>query len=56
MTCHTCPYQYILRKGMYESIKVKQKEVEDVLGDENSWDNVDSTEGEALQRCAGAYS
>ena len=52
MACRSCAYQYTLKKKMYETIKMKRKEVEDVLGDKEAWDNVDTTEGRILPRCA----
>lgn len=45
--CRSCPYQYVLDKRYYERKEMKRKEVEDVLGGEGAWDNVDKTEGES---------
>lgn len=41
--CRTCPYQMILDKRYYERKRMKNKEVEDVLGGAESWKNVDKT-------------
>ena len=37
---------------MYETIKMKRKEVEDVLGGNEAWDNVDTTDGTSVPPCA----
>lgn len=46
--CRTCPYQMILDKRYFERKRMKNKEVEDVLGGADSWKNVDKTESEWL--------
>ena len=48
MACRTCPYQYIVKKKMYETIRMKRKEVDDVLGGDDAWENVDSTDSKAI--------
>lgn len=42
--CRSCPYQYVLDRRYYERKSMKRKEVEDVLGGKDSWENVDQTE------------
>ncbi|KAK3078120.1 hypothetical protein LTS18_008390, partial [Coniosporium uncinatum] len=41
--CRTCPYQYILDKRYYERKVIKPKEVEDVVGGAQMWENADRT-------------
>lgn len=43
--CRTCPFQYILDKRYFERKKLKRKEVEDVVGGRDAWENVDKTDG-----------
>ena len=45
MECRTCPYQYFLERPFDDSRSMKRKEVEDVLGGDNAWENVDKAEG-----------
>ncbi|TKA71420.1 hypothetical protein B0A49_03933 [Cryomyces minteri] len=45
--CRTCPYQMVLDRRYYERKNMKRKEVEDVLGGEESWANVNTTEGQS---------
>jgi DNA-directed RNA polymerase III subunit RPC11 len=45
LECRTCPYQFILTRKYYERKPMKRKEVDDVMGGEGAWDNVDQTEG-----------
>ena len=45
LECRTCPYQFLLDQAYYERKSMKRKEVEDVLGGEGAWDNVDQTDG-----------
>lgn len=42
--CHSCPYQFVLNQRFYERKEMKRKAVEDVMGGEGSWDNVDRTD------------
>jgi DNA-directed RNA polymerase III subunit RPC11 len=48
--CRTCPYQMVLDKRYFERKIMKKKEVEDVLGGEGSWDNVDKTNGTIIPK------
>ena len=44
--CRTCPYQLVLNRRYYERKYMEKKAVEDILGGQESWKNVDKTEGE----------
>ncbi|KAG0566966.1 hypothetical protein M758_7G094000 [Ceratodon purpureus] len=41
--CPTCPYVYIIDRKVSKKLKLKKKEVDDVLGGEDAWKNVDRT-------------
>lgn len=43
--CRTCPYQMVLDQRYFERKEFNSKEIEDVLGGEDSWKNVDKTSG-----------
>lgn len=43
--CRTCPYQMLLDQPFFERKTFENKGVEEVLGGEDSWRNVDKTEG-----------
>eukprot|EP00128_Syssomonas_multiformis_P000813 Colp12_sorted_trinity150504_noHs@19203 len=45
-SCLTCPYVYNIMQQMSSKEYMKTKEVEDVMGGEEAWDNVDSTDAE----------
>lgn len=45
-SCATCPYEFPIDKQMTTRTKLKRKEIDDVMGGEDSWKNVDSTDGE----------
>ncbi|KXN68248.1 hypothetical protein CONCODRAFT_79818 [Conidiobolus coronatus NRRL 28638] len=42
--CNTCPYQYPISHSMVGRTHMKRKEVDDVLGGEAAWANVDATD------------
>ncbi|CAI5470677.1 unnamed protein product [Closterium sp. Yama58-4] len=42
--CQTCPYVYGITRKISRRQLVVQKEVDDVLGGEDAWKNVDKTE------------
>ncbi|CAG8510384.1 3777_t:CDS:2 [Ambispora leptoticha] len=42
--CQTCPFQYNIMKPYKKETRFKRKELDDVLGGEDAWKNVDSTE------------
>lgn len=44
-SCHTCPYEFPIVRQMTTRQHLKRKEVDDVMGGEESWKNVDSTDG-----------
>lgn len=44
--CRTCPYEMLLEQPFYERKTFENTSVEEVLGGEGSWKNVDRTEGE----------
>ncbi len=47
--CPICPYLYNL-KGVYTSeAKIKKKQVDDVLGGDDAWENVDRTQARCPQ-------
>ncbi|KAJ9475016.1 DNA-directed RNA polymerase III subunit RPC10 [Pseudozyma hubeiensis] len=41
-SCHTCPYEFPIIRQMTTRQHLKRKEVDDVMGGEESWKNVDS--------------
>ncbi|KAG6542870.1 hypothetical protein Mapa_015774 [Marchantia paleacea] len=47
--CPTCPYIYRIEKKISKKLALKQKEVDDVLGGEDAWKNVDRTEATCPQ-------
>ena len=42
--CKTCPYIFRVQKQFENKMKLERKEVDDVLGGEEAWRNVDNTE------------
>ncbi|XP_047138405.1 DNA-directed RNA polymerase III subunit RPC10 [Hydra vulgaris] len=48
--CKTCPFIYDIVKKISDKRYTKLKEVDDVLGGEDAWKNVDSTE-EKCPKC-----
>ncbi|KDN41241.1 putative Rpc11-DNA-directed RNA polymerase III subunit C11 [Tilletiaria anomala UBC 951] len=42
--CQTCPYEYPIKRQLLERKRLPRKKVDDVMGGEDSWKNVDSTE------------
>ncbi|KDE08520.1 DNA-directed RNA polymerase III subunit RPC10 [Microbotryum lychnidis-dioicae p1A1 Lamole] len=49
--CKTCPYEYPIKKSYREREFLTRKEVDDVLGGEDSWKNVDSTAYDCPKEC-----
>ena len=43
--CQTCPYVHTIDGKISRKIKLDRKVIDDVLGGEEAWKNVDSTEG-----------
>nr|CDI55162.1 probable Rpc11-DNA-directed RNA polymerase III subunit C11 [Melanopsichium pennsylvanicum 4] len=50
-SCHTCPYEFPIVRQMTTRQHLKRKEVDDVMGGEDSWKNVDSTDVTTFYRC-----
>lgn len=44
--CRTCTYQRVIDRRYFERTPMKRKEVDDVVGGADRWDNADKTEGE----------
>jgi len=44
--CATCPFIHKISKAYKTNVKIKKKEVDDVLGGEEAWANVDRTEAQ----------
>ena len=44
-TCPTCPFEFPMDRQVTSQTHLTRKEVDDVMGGEESWKNVDSTEG-----------
>ncbi|CAD7697254.1 unnamed protein product [Ostreobium quekettii] len=42
--CQSCPYTYFIDKEITKVIRVHKKEVDDVLGGEDTWKNAQRTE------------
>ncbi|KAK6329909.1 RNA polymerase III C11 subunit [Orbilia javanica] len=53
LTCPTCPYNYPLTRRLFERRNIRRKEVDDILGGEGSWDNVDNTEVQCPDEVCG---
>ncbi len=43
--CRTCPFQHTISKAFTFPLALKKKEVDDVLGGAEAWENVDQTDG-----------
>ncbi|KAI9637617.1 uncharacterized protein MKK02DRAFT_43543 [Dioszegia hungarica] len=41
--CPTCPYKWLIKKQISMRTHLKLKEVDDVLGGQKAWENVDKT-------------
>ncbi|ORY88514.1 putative Rpc11-DNA-directed RNA polymerase III subunit C11 [Leucosporidium creatinivorum] len=50
-SCKTCPYEYPIEKAYTERTHLARKEVDDVLGGEDSWANVDSVRVDCKKEC-----
>lgn len=44
--CSTCPYEFPIAKQMTTRVKLTRKDVDDIMGGEDAWKNVDKTAGE----------
>jgi DNA-directed RNA polymerase III subunit RPC11 len=41
--CPTCPYKHDFDRRYISYVKLKKKEIDDVLGESEAWENVDKT-------------
>ena len=48
LICLTCQYVYPITRNITNVITMRPKQVDDVLGGKEAWENVDQTEGESL--------
>lgn len=46
--CKTCPYIFPIQQKLTKRIHLERKQVDDVLGGEETWENVDQTEGKYI--------
>ncbi|KAM0802164.1 DNA-directed RNA polymerase III subunit RPC10 [Usnea florida] len=46
LECRTCPYRFRIQQRYYERREMKRKEVEDVIGGKESWENVDRADAQ----------
>ena len=44
LTCQTCSYSYAIRKTRIGKVELKKKQVDDVLGGAEAWENVDKAQ------------
>lgn len=44
-TCPTCPFEFPMDFQVTSRMYLQRKQVDDVMGGEDSWKNVDSTDG-----------
>ncbi|ODV96240.1 hypothetical protein PACTADRAFT_40385 [Pachysolen tannophilus NRRL Y-2460] len=53
--CPTCPYEFpIVGLQMFDRKELERKQVDDVLGGEGAWDNVDQTAAQCpVDSCGG---
>lgn len=49
-TCPTCPFEFPMDRQVTSRIRLERKQVDDVMGGEDSWKNVDSTDGTCAAR------
>jgi DNA-directed RNA polymerase III subunit RPC11 len=43
--CNTCPYEFPITKQMTSRMRLKRKQVDDVLGGDEMWAHADRTQG-----------
>ena len=56
LECRTCPYEFHIKNTYFERTAMKKKEVEDVIGGKDAWENVDKADGEFCGFLFGAIS
>ena len=44
--CAVCPYVHQVNRKISKKVYLKRKEIDDVLGGEDAWKNVDKTQGQ----------
>ena len=50
--CETCPYIHKIDRKIEKRMELEKKAVDDVLGGEKAWENVDKTnQGEVTRAC-----
>lgn len=55
-TCKSCVYTFpILDKNYSARVELTRKKVDDVLGGEDAWKNVDSTDGKIIKKREKRY-
>ena len=47
-TCPTCPFEFPMVNQVTSRMYLERKQVDDVMGGEDSWKNVDSTDGTSV--------
>eukprot|EP01104_Vermistella_antarctica_P001347 TRINITY_DN113_c0_g1_i1.p2 TRINITY_DN113_c0_g1~~TRINITY_DN113_c0_g1_i1.p2 ORF type:complete len:110 (+),score=11.89 TRINITY_DN113_c0_g1_i1:288-617(+) len=52
--CQTCRYVHPLRKTVSKTLPLERKQVDDVLGGEETWENVDQTAARC-EKCENDY-
>jgi len=50
--CRTCPYTFAIRSEISFPLALQRKQVDDVLGGAEAWENVDKTQGTFLSDAA----
>ncbi|KAG4306101.1 hypothetical protein PORY_000089 [Pneumocystis oryctolagi] len=53
--CRTCPYEFPIDRYLCSKRIMKQKEIDDVLGGEGAWDNVDKTDAQCPSTYCGNF-
>ncbi|KUF93896.1 Cleft lip and palate transmembrane protein 1 [Phytophthora nicotianae] len=46
--CQTCPYLFQINEKVEKKVPLQRKQVDDVLGGDEAWENVDQTESTSL--------
>lgn len=49
--CQTCPYLFQIADKVEKKVPLQRKQVDDVLGGDEAWENVDQTESTASWAC-----
>ena len=51
--CKTCPYVFQVARSFEKQMDLRRKEVDDVLGGKEAWENVDQTQVDGCPKCSG---